>query len=386
MPGGGHDRLGAALQQIVLRGQNALRRPRIDQRSHEGLRRRVPGADGKLRDGGGDGVDHRIAVRARRNDQPPGAGTALARGDVARQHRDARRGLRVLRAPDHQRVVAAHLQRQLHAGAPGEHFVDHGAGVPAAGEQHSVEIGVAQRGRAGLARALDEIEHPGGQPGLLPEPDHELADGRRQLAWLEHQRIARQQGRDDMAVGQMAGEIVRTQHEEDAQRLVVQHLLAELGFGTGAACALVMRLDGDGDLGRHGAGFALGLPERLAGLARDEFADLVLPTFHELAIGLRDRAALFKAGERPVGEGAARGGERLAHVIGGRRRALPDRVARGRIVRDEHLSRTGAPRAGDESRIGHDFSPWSKSGRSHQTSRRACAGLPHRAPRPRRRG
>ncbi len=78
---------------------------------------------------------------------------------------------------------------------------------------------VEQR-RAGVAPALHQIERAIGKPRLGPAPRHDLADQRRFLGRLEHHRIAGQQRGDDVAVRQVAGEVVRPQHRHHAMRAV----------------------------------------------------------------------------------------------------------------------------------------------------------------------
>ena len=77
--------------------------------------------------------------------------------------------------------------------------------------------------------------------------DEELADCRRLLGRLEHDRIAGDQRRDDVAVRQVRREIVGAEHGEHAMRLVADgDLVAErrlelalrrpLGIGRRSRC------------------------------------------------------------------------------------------------------------------------------------------------------
>ena len=113
-------------------------------------------------------------------------------------------------------------------------------------------------------------------------------------------------------------------------------------LGTGA---LDLRLDGKPDLADHGGGLALGIPERLAHVARDRLGDLVLAPGQRLAIGLDDLRALRLRQARPVQEGGACGLYRCAHLGGGSGMPVPDALARGRADAGEGRALAGLPAA-----------------------------------------
>jgi hypothetical protein len=131
-----------------------------------------------------------------------------------------------LHVPDHQRVVAAHFQRQHLARLAAELLVQRGAGLAAAGEQHAVDQRVLAQRDAGVAAAVDQVQHALRQAGLFPQL-HGLDGGaRRVFARLEHHRVPGDQGRHDVAVRQVAREVVRAEHGEHAVRAVAQHGIA----------------------------------------------------------------------------------------------------------------------------------------------------------------
>src|SRR3546814_19925192 len=78
------------------------------------------------------------------------------------------------------------------------------------------------------------MEHAVRQTGRLPAGDHRRADRWRLFAGFEHHAVAGEQRRHDMTVRQMAGEIVWTEHGDDAVRLVAQHVATGRGRVPGA--------------------------------------------------------------------------------------------------------------------------------------------------------
>ena len=100
--------------------------------------------------------------------------------------------------------------------------------------------------------------------------DQESAGCRRLFRRLEHHRIAGEQRGNDMAVGQMRGEIIGAKHREHAVRLVPErHARPRLTIEATLRGALRIGLDRDVDLGDHRIDFGARFPQRLAGFARD---------------------------------------------------------------------------------------------------------------------
>ena len=261
------DRARAELEQPRDLRAGALRGAVGDQRAHVGLGRLVPRADRQRFGDARDLGDHGVAERALGHDQPPRARAALATGDERRLGRDRRRFLDVA-IPHHQRVVAAEFEREDHVRAVGEYPAEVRPGARRAGEQQPVDVAVGER-RAGVAAALQHLEHVLGKPRGSPRLGHRGAGRGGQFGRLEQHRVAREQRRDDVAVGQVAGEIVRPEHRHDPMRPMPQHRGAEPGRLFAHARALGLRADRDFDLGDHRRDFAERFPQRLAGLARD---------------------------------------------------------------------------------------------------------------------
>ena len=173
-----------------------------------------------------------------------------------------------------------------------------------AGEHQGVDAAV-QQGRACLPSALDDIDHALGQVRLGKSLGHQLADPGGLFRGFEDHGVTGQQGRDDMAVGQVAGEVEGPQHRRHAVRTVAQGGLAETGLGRALAGTFVIGADGDVDFARHGAKLGRGLPQGLAGLSGDGLG-------HGRGAGLQHRLIAFDRIDpvmpraiRPVGEGGA---------------------------------------------------------------------------------
>jgi hypothetical protein len=74
---------------------------------------------------------------------------------------------------------------------------------------------------------LDEIDDSGRHARRLQRLDQHLTGQRRLFRRLEHHRVAGQQGRHDVAVGQVTREVERPQHRHHAMGAVAQHGAAE---------------------------------------------------------------------------------------------------------------------------------------------------------------
>jgi hypothetical protein len=194
---------------------------------------------------------------------------------------------------------------------------------------------LVQQGRTRVASALQQVEHPGRQVGLGQAFGHQLAGQGRLLRRLEHDGVAGQQGRDDMAVGQMAGEVERAQYRRHTVRTVAQGRMAEGGLGRALAGALVIGADRDVDLAGHGGQFGVGLPQGLAGLAADGLGHLGRAALERGLIALHRVDPVLTRAVGPVGEGGAGGLDGGGGVSRGGGLALPDGFAGGGVGRGE---------------------------------------------------
>ncbi|CRP91867.1 hypothetical protein PAERUG_P18_London_17_VIM_2_04_10_04627 [Pseudomonas aeruginosa] len=225
--GGAVDRLGhrqqrlcALADQMLLGLEQVLGGAQRNHRAHERRRLFVEATDPQ---GSADRHQARqqcVAPGALRHQQAAGAGATLACGDEGGLDDGVDGGVEVGDLLHHQRVVAAHLQRQDFLRLAAKLAVQQVAGATGPGEEQTVEPTVGGQRDAGFATTLDQVEHAGRQAGLDPGLERQLGDLRGQLAGLEHHAVTGQQRRDDMPVGQVAGEIVGTEYRHHAMRLV----------------------------------------------------------------------------------------------------------------------------------------------------------------------
>ena len=122
---------------------------------------------------------------------------------------DHRRGVEVLGVPHDERIVAAQLEREDLVRRVGEL---RWSAMPARAEPVNSRPsmpGCAASARPSLGPADQQPDDAFGDAGLVEAFDQELAGRGRLLRRLEDHRIAGDQRRDDVAVGQVRGEIVR---------------------------------------------------------------------------------------------------------------------------------------------------------------------------------
>jgi hypothetical protein len=124
------------------------------------------------------------------------------------------------RVPHDDGVVAAHFQRDDLVRPGGELAVDRDAGVGGAGEQHPVHPFVGDQLLAFLRPADQQLDHGGGDAGAVEALQQQFARRRGLFRRLEDDGVARDQRRDNVAIGQVRREIVRPQHRHDPMRLV----------------------------------------------------------------------------------------------------------------------------------------------------------------------
>ena len=132
--------------------------------------------------------------------------------------------------------------------------------------------------RLAFLRPADQhLDHSGADSRAVEQPGQEFADGGRLLARLEDHRVAGDQRGNDVAVGQVRGEIIRPQHRHDAVRFVADRGGA-LQRAVQFALAGALGIGGDRDihLGDDRLDLGAGFPHRLAGLARDQLGELVV--------------------------------------------------------------------------------------------------------------
>ena len=234
-----------------------------------------------------------------------------------------------------------------------------GAGLAAAGEQHAIDQRFLAQRDAGLAAAVDEVQHALRQAGLLPQCDGLHRRARRILARLEHDGIPGDQGRHDVAVRQVAGEVVRAVDREHAVRTVAQHGIAVRDLGLAFAGARAVRKDRNVDLVGHGRNLGARFPQRFADFLGDGRRQLLGVFLQQVAKTDGDGDAFFERAQGPGFEAVARRLGRARHVFLGRFAAGPGLAAGRRIDGGQFATAAGEPLAVDVVReISHGKSSW----------------------------
>ncbi len=255
------------------------------------------------------------------------------------------------------------------------------AGGRRSGEEQPVDIRRDQR-RAGLARALYDLQHVFGQTSFAPGVRHRRADRRGQFGRLEHHRVPGEQRGHDMAIGQVAGEVVRPQHRHHPVRAVAQDGFAERHRAALFARAFGLGGDRQFDLADHRADFLRGFPQRLAGFARDQLGEVGGARLQHGGIGARDGHPFRDRGAPPVAKRHTGARDRCIDIRAARDRTGPDGVARRRAGRGQHAHAAFAisPRAATQAASSRVTASAISSPRSAATA--AGARNSRRRPRP----
>ena len=236
-------------------------------------------------------------------DQPPRRRAALARRGEGRLDDERRRILDLGRIEHDDRIVAAHLQRDDLARLGRELAIDRDARTRGPCEQHAIDQPVPDQCLALFGTADQQLDHVFGDLGGVEAFDEEFRRGGGFLAGFEDHRVPGDQGRNDMAVGKVGGEIIRTEHGHDAMRLVADGSRARQG----AVEFLLpgpLRIGGNRDfhLADHRFHFGARLPQGLAGFARDDFGEGFSLATHFIGEAAHQLD--------PVGDGKARPGRK----------------------------------------------------------------------------
>src|SRR6185503_14183137 len=151
-------------------------------------------------------------------DKPPRCGAALASGEIGGLNGEDRGRAYVPRVPDHQRVVSAELESEDLVRRFGELLVERLSNTRRAGEQKAVDSGLRGK-RPALLRSADQQPNDSfGDFGFVKAANEELAGCRRLFRRLEHDRIAGDQRRDDVAVREVRRKVVGSEDSQDPVR------------------------------------------------------------------------------------------------------------------------------------------------------------------------
>src|SRR5690554_2048 len=133
----------------------------------------------------------------------------------------------------------------------------------------------------------------------MPQPYGKFGHPWGQLAGFEDDGIARQQCRNDMAIGQMAGKVERTKNGNHTMGSVPQYRTPAGDFGFPGARALLQGFYGDIDLADHGGHFGTGFPQGFAGFEADLMGKLLLMFLKQLAKSADDGLSFLQRSPRP---------------------------------------------------------------------------------------
>ena len=237
-----------------------------------------------------------------------------------RGEREIHRGLEVGVGEDDVGILAAEFQRDPFDGRRGRGHHP-GARGDTAGERHHVHVRVLRQRRAGGGPgAENQIGDAGGQTRFLQRPHQKNRGRRRQLTRLEHERVARQQGRGHLPDRLQQRVIPRSDQSADADRLVdeatdrIRPAGVHHASGLGAADACVVAQ------ARHDiVHVVLGFDDPLAGVERLG-ADEILAVAVDQIGGAPQHVRPFafrRMRPRARVEGFARRGDRGMGVLGG---------------------------------------------------------------------
>lgn len=278
----------------------------------------------------------------------------MAGGDKRRLDSQVDRRIAIVETVDDQRVVAAHLQRQDLLRLPRQLAMQVIAGAGAAGEQQAVDIRTGRQRFAGFTAALHQVDHPVRQTGLQPQLEGLLGGQGRQLARFEYHAVTGQQRRHDMAVRQMAGEVVRPEHRQHAVRTMAQHRSAVGHRRLAKAGARLIGLQRNAHFADHRLNFGQRFPARFAGLAADGFRQRLFMFFQQSGEAFHQLFALLERRTRPAGECGARGFAGGGDVIGVGGVGTPQRLVADRIGLAELRAAALPPDAvNQQCRMGH---------------------------------
>ncbi len=249
---------------------------------------------------------------------------------------------------DDQRVVATHFQRQDFLRLAGKVLVQQVASGGATGKEQAVDAVVSGQRHTCIACALRQVDHACRQAGFIPQAHGFLRGPRRELGRFEDHGITGNQRRHDMAVGQVAREVVWAEHRHHAMRLVTQHRLRVAHRRTTLTGTLLVGLHRDVHLVHHGGDFGLRFPQRLAGFLGNDLGQRGLVGGQQLAKTAGNGDTLVQRAACPGLERGARGGHGGIHLLAAGGIALPDLLAGSRVALTHGFAAAGQPQAIDE--------------------------------------
>ena len=236
------------------------------------------------------------------------------------------------------------------------------AGADRAGEADRRDVGIVdQRFADDRAAPHHEVEHAGGNAGLRQDLGERPRAARHEVRRLEHDGVAvRERGRD-LPGRNRDRKIPRRDEADDADRLA-RHLDVDAGAHRRQLLAREAQRFAGEELedvpGPRRLADAFG--QRLAFLARQEPAELVLAREDFGADAIEEVRSLLDRARRPRRSGRFGGGDRRARLRGIGLRVFADHVADVRRIAIGRCRSAGDPFAGDEVavKVGHGVVPF----------------------------
>ena len=196
-------------------------------------------------------------------------------------------------------------------------------------------MGVGDKLSAFVHAPDDKAHHVLGDARFVKAVDQHRAACGRFFGGFEDNGVPGDERGDDMAIGQMGGEVIGAKHRHNAMRLM-PNARARSGGGCNVPIwrALGIGVDRNRDLVDDGIYFGARFPNGFARFLRNQGRKGLVSAAHNLCKAFDQRNPLCQWPRRPLGEGGMRGSNVCRHRAD---RAAPEFGARCRIRRDKLL-------------------------------------------------
>ena len=258
--------------EVGLERKNVVDRSAVDQWSHEHRVGRIASTNLKrARDLAkclNEAIRH-VGV----DDDPTSAGAPLTTRRIRRPGTLHNRLPEIRGRHHHRGIRSAKFEGDDPPGAVEVGFQNATAHRPTASKEHAVDALIRDQCRRDLWATLHQVEDPGGNAGLHRHLGEGLSDARCLFAGLENDRVAREQRRDEVSIGQVSRKVKRSEDRHDPVRLVPTQPRLRLACGDFVIRdpAGGMFAQRDIDLARQRPRFEATLGQDLAHFERDQF-------------------------------------------------------------------------------------------------------------------
>ena len=124
----------------------------------------------------------------------------------------------------------------------------------ATSEKQTIHLLLTGNRNTDIASSLDQIQNARWQSSFAPTTGHPRADRGGLFTGFEYDGVARQQGGNDMAVGQVSRKVKRAQHRQHAVRLESSNRFGIAQIERVSTATRVHGICADRDLRRHRTG------------------------------------------------------------------------------------------------------------------------------------